>query len=46
MEEDIKDGVFICHGCWKQCELTIKDQNLYLEEQCALDNIEEWERKE
>ncbi len=45
MEDSIEDGIFICYGYLKECEITIKNQNLYFEEKCALENTNKWERK-
>ena len=44
--EKIEDATFICHGCLKKCELIVKNQNIYFEEACALDNLNKWERKQ
>jgi hypothetical protein len=44
--EKIEDGTFICNGCSDKCELTVENQNLYFEKECALDNIDKWESSE
>ena len=44
--EKIEDGSFICNGCSDKCKLTVENQNLYFEKECALDNVDKWERLE